>query len=256
MSGSTEITSFAGETIKVSIPYTLKAGENKNAIIVYYIDNSGAAVPVTGIYNEITKNVDFFTKHLSKYAIGYNYIDFSDIKQHWGKDSIYFVSAREIFSGVGNNKFRPDQTMTRGMLVTVLGKIANADLSQKANFIDVSVKKYYSPYFAWAASNGIIGHGVVDNRIEPDRAVSREELAIILNNFIKYMNLKLKNVNTISKFSDDEKISSWASEAVANMQMFGLIDGKSNNTFDPKGTVTRAEVATILKELVESSFIE
>jgi len=139
------------------------------------------------------------------------------------------------------------------MLLTVLGKISNGDASGNVTFTDVNAKKYYSPYIAWAASNGI-ANGVGDNRFEPDREVSRQELAVIFNNYIKYMNTRINNKNTVTEFKDEENISSWAKESVAIMQNLGLLSGKSGNMYDPKGTTTRAELAAVLKKYIVNSF--
>ncbi|ULO05488.1 choice-of-anchor I family protein [Paenibacillus sp. 19GGS1-52] len=253
--GDSKITSFGSESVKVQIPYVRGAGENINAIVAYYIDNSGNAVPVTSKYNETAQTIDFITKHFSKFAVGYQYTEFTDIDSHWSKDSVYFTAARGWFTGLGNHTFGPDQTMTRGMLATVLGKMSNADVSGVPTFTDVSANKYYSPYIAWAAANGIL-QGIGNNSFAPDKAVTREELAVLLNNYLKYLNQKLEGTTPIAKFADNEQISSWASEAVANIQAFGLISGKPGNLYDPKGTATRAEVSTVLKKYIESSFTE
>jgi hypothetical protein len=52
-------------------------------------------------------------------------------------------------------------------------------------------------------------------------------------------------------FADSAGISSWAKEAVKSMQQAGILAGKTNNCFDPAGTATRAEVATVLRRFVE-----
>jgi 2',3'-cyclic-nucleotide 2'-phosphodiesterase (5'-nucleotidase family) len=249
--GTTAVTSFGGEKIKISIPYTLKASENKNALVVYYLDNSGNLVPVTAKYNDETKCMDILTDHLSKYVVAYNYINFSDISGHWSQSNIDFVVARGLFSGTGAGKFSPDQAVTRGMLITVLGKLANASTSKTVAFADVSADKYYAGYIGWVVENKIAS-GVGNNRFDADRAVTREEMAVILNNFVKVMKLNSTDTSTAG-YADSASISSWAKQAISNMQALGLDSGKSNNMFSPKAVTTRAEVATILKNIVEIS---
>lgn len=251
--GTTGITSFGGESVKVQIPYTRGAAENANGVVVLYLDNSGNAVPVISKYNEAAQRVDFSTSHFSAFAIGYHAAGFSDTLNHWAKDSIDFTAARGWLTGVGHTIFAPDQTVTRGMLATILGKMSGAELSMRAAFTDVAAAKYYSPYVAWAASNGIV-QGTGNNTFDPDRAVTREELAVILNNYIKFSKLPAGNWSTPVTFADHGQISAWASEAVSAIQGYGLISGKTGNFFDPKGTATRAEVATVLKRMIEGSF--
>ncbi|OKP83207.1 hypothetical protein A3842_09415 [Paenibacillus sp. P3E] len=251
--GTTGITSFGGESVKVQMPYTRGAAENANAVVVLYLDNSGNAIPVISKYNEAAQTVDFRTSHFSAFAIGYHAAGFSDTLNHWAKDSIDFTAARGWFTGVGHNTFAPDQTVTRGMLAAILGKMSGAELSMGAAFTDVAAAKYYSPYVAWAASNGIV-QGTGNHTFAPDRAVTREELAVILNNYLKFSKLPAGNWSTPATFADNGQISAWASEAVEAIQGYGLISGKTGNIFDPKGTATRAEVATVLKRMIEGSF--
>ncbi|MEK3757000.1 choice-of-anchor I family protein [Paenibacillus sp. FSL P4-0338] len=253
--GTSAITSFGGERVHVQIPYTQAAGENANGLAAYYIDNNGVAIPVTSRYNTAAKTVEFKTSHFSKFAVGYYSAGFSDIVNHWAKDSIDFAAARGWFTGLSNHKFAPDQTLTRGMIATVLGKMAGAEPSGAASFTDVAGNKYYSPYIAWAAANGIV-QGTGNKRFAPDQAVSREELAVLIRNYLNYMKLKPEQTAGAVKFTDDKSISSWAASAVTDIQSFGFISGKPGNQFDPKGTATRAEVTAVLKRLNDSSFAD
>ncbi|WNS46316.1 choice-of-anchor I family protein [Paenibacillus sp. MMS20-IR301] len=253
--GVSGITSFGGEAVKVQIPYNQAAGEDPNAIAVYYIDNSGNAISVLSRYNAATQIVEFQTSHFSKFAVSYLDSGFRDTADHWAKDSINFAAARGWFTGLGDRKFAPDQTLTRGMIATVLGKMSGADTSAASSFTDVQAQKYYAPYIAWAAANGIV-QGTGNNRFAPDQAVSREELAVLMNNYLSYLKLQPGQQAATSSFADSEEISSWAAAAVANIQQSGLISGKPGNLFDPKGTATRAEVTAVLKKLNDSRFAQ
>ncbi|MHA6529662.1 choice-of-anchor I family protein [Paenibacillus sp. BAC0078] len=250
--GATSITSFAGEAVKVQIPYKLGTGENANAVVVYYVNGSGSTVAVASRYNAATQTVEFRTSHFSTFAVGYNAVGFNDTTNHWAKDSIDFAAAQGWLTGTSSNTVAPNQTVTRGMLATILGKMSGAELSIVSSFTDVKANKYYSPYIAWAASNGIV-QGTGNKAFAPDRTVTREELAVVLNNYVKYSKLPLKNSGTVTAFADDGQISGWAKDAVAAIQGQGLISGKAGNRFDPKGTATRAEVATLLKRVLNNS---
>ena len=253
--GTSPITSFAGESVKVQLPYTAGAGENINAILAYYINNSGSAVPVISKYNETAHSVDFITSHFSTFAVGYHYVGFSDTLAHWGKNSIDYTAARGVFTGLGDSKFGPDQKVTRGMLAAILGKMFAADLSATASFTDVAPAKYYSPYVAWAAANAIV-QGTGNNRFAPDQAVTREELAVVLNNVLKYAGRQPSAAGPAAAFADSGQASAWASEAIANIQSLGWVQGKPGNLFDPQGTATRAEVSAVLAKYLESALTE
>lgn len=121
---------------------------------------------------------------------------------------------------------------------------AELEKTRVATFSDVSADEYYSPYVAWAAENRIVS-GVGDNRFAPDKAVTREEMAVILDNYTKYEKMELTSVNNNSEFADNGSISGWAKASVAQMQKTGLVNGKPGNTYKPEVTATRAEVAMI-----------
>ncbi|WP_052339898.1 choice-of-anchor I family protein [Gorillibacterium massiliense] len=254
-SGNNKIIEFGGEAVRVSIPYSLGAGENPNAIVIYYLDTNGNPVPVTSRYNEVTKAVEFITNHFSRYAVAYTPIHFNDITGHWAANAIQYASARGLFAGVGEGIFGPEQTLTRGMLVTVLGKMAGANPTEKASFSDVAADQYYASYIAWAASHGI-AQGVGGNRFAPDQAVTREELAVLLSHFASYMKMKTADSGMLPAFTDENQTSSWAKTAVTQIHSLGWISGKPGNLYDPKGTATRAEVSAILQKVIESNFAE
>ncbi len=193
-----------------------------------------------------TKTVAFKTNHLSYYLVGYE--QFEDISNHWAKDCINYVYKKGLFSGTSKDQFSPNKSMTRGMFVTVLGRLANVNIdSVSTGFIDVSTEQYYAPYIKWAVDNKIVS-GKGKNIFAPEQAITREEMSVILANYMKLIG---KEINTqTNTFIDEQEISLWAKESVKIVQSLGLIKGKGDNKFDPKQTSTRAEVATILQRLL------
>ncbi|HOB12567.1 MAG TPA: S-layer homology domain-containing protein [Syntrophomonadaceae bacterium] len=116
---------------------------------------------------------------------------------------------------------------------------------------DVQNDLYYMGFIEWANRNGIV-KGMGDKKFAPDQAITREQMAVIMSNYAKTMNLELKPVQEEKHFADSDKISAYAREAVKEMQMAGLLSGKDNNLFDPQGTATRAEVSSVLHRFVEA----
>ena len=176
---------------------------------------------------------------------------FTDAKDHWAKDSIGFVTAKGLFKGVSEKEFAPDTAMTRGMFVTVLGRLAEANTDDyKLNFGDVESKEWYAGSIAWATENKIV-NGVGNNNFAPNDDITREQLCVMIYNYIKFTNLQLPEVTDKENFGDIENVSNWAKEAVIKVQRLGLVNGKDGNIFDPFGKATRGEVATILERFVE-----
>lgn len=177
---------------------------------------------------------------------------FTDIINHWAKNDIMYVIDNGLFSGTEQGIFSPDSTMTRGMVVTVLGRYANIEISnsKSSRFTDVNSSAYYAPYIEWAAENGVVS-GLGDEKFSPDTAITREQMAVILMNFANKAGIQLsEGTGDTSLFADDEKISSWSKESVYKIKNLGIIGGRSDGSFDPQGMTTRAEVASMLSKFI------
>ena len=142
--------------------------------------------------------------------------------------------------------------MTRGMFITMLGRIAEADVSgyTTSRFTDVSVDSYYAPYVEWAVENRIVS-GVGNNRFAPNSTITREDMAVMMVNYAKALNYDLPVALQAFNFTDASSISSYAIGAVTAAQQAGIIVGKDGGRFDPKGNLTRAEAATVIRRFVE-----
>jgi hypothetical protein len=220
-----------------------------------YIDNNGKVHWLTdSVYDSEEKVLSFSTNHFSTYGVGYKEEApaFTDIADHWAKEEIEFVVSQGLFSGTSTTTFSPNTAMTRGMFVTVLGRLAEADVSsyQESSFTDVKREAYYIGAVEWASKNGIV-KGIGNGKFAPDQAITREQMAAIISNYAKSMDLKLTLVRAENNFADSSKISAYAKDAVKEMQMAGIISGKNGNLFGPQSTATRAEVSAMLHCFVE-----
>ena len=251
----TPITSLNGHTISVRLPYTPAKGEQTGNLYAVYVDDAGKVEWITkSSYDASLKAVVFETGHFSIYGIGYKNPApaFTDITGHWAADNILFVASRGLLSGTSDTTFSPNTGMTRGMFVTALGRLAgiNPDSYKTGKFTDVKADAYYAPYVNWAAQTGIV-EGVTAITFAPDTNINREQMAVIMANYAKKLGYDLPKTLQAVTFADNAQISSWAKDAVKAMQQAGILAGKANNRFDPKGTATRAEVATVLRRFVE-----
>ena len=251
----TPIANLNGHTISVRLPYTPANGEQTGNLYAVYVDDAGKVEWITkSSYNASLKAVVFETGHFSVYGVGYKTFvpAFTDITGHWAADNILFAASRGLLSGTSDTTFSPDTGMTRGMFVTALGRLAgiNPDSYQTGKFTDVKADAYYAPYVNWAAQTGIV-EGVTATTFAPDTNINREQMAVIMKNYAAKLGYDLPQTLKAVTFADNTQISSWAKDAVKSMQQAGILAGKNENKFDPKGTVTRAEVATVLRRFVE-----
>ncbi|MBQ1252360.1 MAG: S-layer homology domain-containing protein [Firmicutes bacterium] len=156
-------------------------------------------------------------------------------------------------SGTSTTKFSPYETMTRGQFVTILGRIAevNPNNYKTSRFNDVNIKEYYGPYVTWAYDNKIVS-GVGNNRFEPNSKITREQIAVILNNYINAKGYRLPyTVTPAPKFRDTNKISSWAASGMEAMRLYGIISGDTNGYCNPQKSAPRAEGTAMLQRFYE-----
>ena len=250
-----QIQSFGAGSVSVSIPYILGVNEKAGNVQAVYVDAKGKVHwLINSVYDHVEKVLRFSTSHFSTYGVGYKQTNtaFTDIAGHWAKEDIEFVVSRGLFSGTSTTTFSPNTAMTRGMFVTALGRLANADVSgyTKSSFTDVKGDAYYMGYIEWASKNNIV-NGVGNGRFAPDQSITREQMAVIMQNYAKIIGFTLPKVHVENTFADSIKINAYAKEAVKQMQMAGVISGKNSNLFDPQGTATRAEVSAVLRRFVE-----
>lgn len=224
------------------------AGRNELDLTdVYFVPEAGAttAKVTYTIYNNKTKidtgSLTFTVIQQTKS----NY--FSDVTESntgkWSANSIDFMSANELVTGTAAKTFSPNQTMTRAMLVTILYRVADKPSVKNVSnpFTDVKAGTYYYDAVLWAYKNNIVT-GTSNTTFNPNGAVTREQIAAILYRYAgsPRVNASLKG------YSDQNKVSTYATTAMEWAVKNGIITGKSATTLDPTGKGTRAEVAVML----------
>lgn len=154
---------------------------------------------------------------------------------------------------VTNDKFSPNMVMTRGMFVTEIGRLANADVSnyKDSKFTDVKSDAYYMGSVGWASENGMV-EGIGNEKFAPDQSITREQIAVILMNYAQYRGYDTTQGGmAIREFEDYESISEYALHAMAWAVNTGLIQGSDINLM-PKQSATHAQVAAILMRFSET----
>ncbi len=167
-----------------------------------------------------------------------------DIEAGWYRSAVEYCLGAGLFKGVTHTRFAPDEQMTRGMFVTVLGRLAGAKERHDHGFADVKKGSYYAGFVGWAKESGIV-NGVSDTRFAPDEPITREQLCKMMAGFAKVQGTPLAEPSQ-KHFADHDLISKWARRSVYRCAAAGLVQGKGKNRFDPLGSATRAEVAVIL----------
>lgn len=173
---------------------------------------------------------------------------FSDIKKDgWYKQFTDYSYAHEIFTGTSEKTFSPNDNITRAQFVQVLANLEGVDTTDKnvdTQFSDVPQGKWFTPAVKWASENNIV-NGMGDGTFRPSTNVTREQMCVMLTKFSEFKSIILENTADKITFADDDDISQWARNSVYICQQAGIVNGKGNNKFDPKGTGTRAEASKI-----------
>lgn len=169
-------------------------------------------------------------------------LPFNDVAYtSWYYDAVKFVYDKGIMDGVSYYKFAPDATITRGMVVTMLWRMAGEPYEAAAGFTDVAAGRYYTTAVAWAARNGIV-EGMTATTFAPDQAITREQLASILYRYAKWLGFSGYG-SDISGYTDAGKVSSYAYDAMSWAVRSGVVTGTSARVLDPQGTASRAAAA-------------
>jgi hypothetical protein len=167
-------------------------------------------------------------------------------RQAWYLADVRYALENSLFAGTSDTTFSPNDTMTRGMLATVLWRFAGKPASSgTAKFTDVPADAYYSAPVAWAQENGIV-RGTSDTTFSPDDAITREQFTAIL---YKYAG-KLGKASAAGlpgiDFFDRDDISGYAVDSVRWCVKAKIISGFPDGTFGPQENATRAQVAKML----------
>lgn len=174
---------------------------------------------------------------------------FKDLKKSdWfvKNGAIDYAYNNGFFKGITKTTFEPNTAVTRGMFVTVLGRLHGVkEIKAATQFGDVKKSDYFSGFVAWAAKNGIVT-GTSKTTFAPNASVTREQICAMMYRYCDYAKIKLQKVNVPISFKDAKQIASYARSSVTACQTGGIVSGKGGGKFDPKGNATRAEVATIL----------
>ena len=251
-SGNKTISQFSGN-VTVAIPYTPKAAEDTNAIVIYYINAQGKTEIVSNCtFDQATGTVRFTTSHFSTYAIGYNKVKFNDVADSaWYSTAVGFVAARGITNGTGNGNFEPDEKLTRGQFLVMLMRAYDikADENVTTNFADAG-STYYTAYLAAAKRLGI-SNGIGNNLFAPENQITRQEMFTLLYNALKLTdNLPTATtVNKLTQFKDVDGIAVWAKDALTLFVNTGTVVG-SNGLLNPNDAATRAVMAQVLYKLL------
>lgn len=171
---------------------------------------------------------------------------FADVaKGSWYYEGVRYAYENGLMSGTGEGTFSPDLPTGRGMLVTILYRLAGSPAAGSASFTDVAKGQWYADGVAWASANGVVS-GYPDGSFRPNDTITREQMAAILYQYARIQGKLDDSRADLSIFSDLDSLSAYAKEPMSWAVAQGLFSGVSADTLAPGGSTTRAQAAVIL----------
>jgi hypothetical protein len=170
---------------------------------------------------------------------------FSDVKKSdWFYDDVMFAYSHGLMIGTGKESFSPNATLTGGMVVTILYRLAG-----ESDVSDVSGDAWYANAVKWAADNGIID----GDNFKPKDNIARQDFAVILYLFQQVTGKIPMDKVMDREFIDWDKIDDSSKNAVNVLTTQGIINGYEDGSFRPQGHATRAEFAAMMRRFIINS---
>jgi len=245
LSGSASLTVSGGTVVNISTGSEVSSGSQltrnqryfctENTRVLITADSSASGLVDGSYYNEGS-------------ASAQQPLPFTDTPAGaWFFPAVEYVFKNELFAGTTATTFSPGTSMTRGMFVTVLYRLdGRPAVGTGGDFTDVkNPEAFYYNAVTWASSNNIV-RGYENGTFQPNRSVTREEMAAIMYRYAAYKDRNVSAVGDVfSTFPDSGEVSGFAIDAVRWAVYLEIIRGSGGKLL-PRNTATRAEVAQII----------
>jgi len=232
-----------GSALTRNRDYKVENGSTRVTLLPLYLDTLPA-----GSYTLTVSFRDNTTATVSFSVAAGRALPFTDVAASaWYYNAAHYVYTNGLIIGTATDKFSPNSTLTRGMIVTILYR--NAGSPSVSGFLspfsDVPNNTLYTDAIKWAVSNGIVS-GYGNGKFGPDDPVTKEQLAALIFRAQQYSGRTPPNVGIGKSFADAVRISDWAKDAVTVLNRQGLFDDLPGVYLNPQNPATRAEVSSML----------
>lgn len=254
---SLEVVSADGTAVPVTafdqplkLTFTVDPDADHSLLGVYYIAGNGALEYMGGTWMDGKLTAD--VQHFSQYAVLVYNKSFADVSSsNWAHDVIKSMAAKHIIEGISGTAFAPQGEVTRAQFAAMITRALGLKAASPAAFADVDAKSWYAEAVAAVSEAGIVlGRG--QDTFAPDERITREEMAVMIVRAYEYQQGSKSNVAAAGSFSDDALIHDWAKNAAGIAEQAGLIKGRGNQQFAPQASMTRAEGAQVIFNLLEN----
>ena len=252
LSDEGKLLSIPSKRTLVKLTMTVKYGESGETEKIFNVyvaakDDSGGGGNGGSFESKKDTNLSYVSSTTSTEGSGTNPAAyFNDISDYaWAKQHIESLAQRGILSIPYNRKFEPERAITRAEFLKILLLTLNITTTEEKDiaFSDVSAQSWYYDIVKRGVSCGIVS-GVSETEFLPDANISRQDIAVMVKRALVYCGRQLDNKT--ANFTDSDKISQYAYDAVSSLSAAGIINGYENGTFAPQGIATRAEAVVLI----------
>lgn len=212
--------------------------DNGYKIVDVIVDGKSAGVVSSYTFKNVTAMHTITAKFekLQEYS-------FTDVQSTaWYAEAVQYVVKEGLMNGTSSDKFSPNGDTTRGMIVTILYRLAgNPEVESDG-------KTWWSDARVWAMKNG------VSDGTNMDKSITREQLATMLYRYAKLTGENVSSTASLDSFQDADTVSAYAMDAVKWAISEGVVTGKTDGIIDPLAGATRAETAAMLQRVCALSW--
>lgn len=228
------------EYVKVTLPAPQATA---NTVVLQLVDGEYRAVPHKIVDGEII----LFVKSSGSFILVEESVTFGDIQNIANQEEIEFLASHHIIKGKDGESFAPNETVTRAQFATMISRALGLQAQGKSKFTDTKGKWYEKDVQALSESG--ITNGKTANTFDPEAEITRQQAAALMARILDYVNYQAEAGQL--NFKDAEKISAEFKEAIALLNQLEIMTGKDDGTFDATGSLTRVQMAKILKRTLE-----
>ena len=251
LTGTAKRSNFNGGKLTVSIPYTLKSGEDPTKLQVWFIRDDGSIENMSGSYDRKTGCFVFSTEHLSCYLLvsTAGTQRFADVPASaYYAEAVAWAVKNGITGGISATTFDPNGFCTRAQAVTFLWRAAGSPTPESTAmpFTDVPAGSYYYDAVLWAIENDIT-KGMSETAFSPNVNCSRGQIVTFL-----WRSQKSPDAAAANPFTDVAADAYYTSAVLWAVEK-NITGGTSTTTFSPSTNCIRAQIVTFLHRMYQGN---
>lgn len=212
--------------------------------------NTTPAIIPSNKNTQTTKKADTVTVNEEEVVKSAPNLNFVDLKSnHWAIEYIRFVVQRGVMVGVSKYRFDPNGKLSRAMLISMLARISGDKVKDYKAVEGIPQNKWYSKNMNWAVNVGIL-QKPEKGKFNPNEALTRSEMAVIIGKYLEYKGIKLEERKKEINFKDSNKIPKNSRKYVEMLAKYEIVVGDKMGKFNPDASLTRAETAVVMAKLI------